>query len=188
MNSIFHNYQLRNSALNGERYLFPCVPTAVGMTGFSMVEVLVALLVLSIGLLGLAGLQASGLRYSGNSALRTQALILTQDIIERMHANTTGVSAENYEIASVAAFTSLATAPNPNCATGACTSAELASYDLIKWKQVIVQQLPAATATIDVVPSAPPGIIYTTTITINWTERQTEGASGNQSLIMEIKL
>ena len=57
--------------------------------GFSMVEVLVSLLILSIGLLGLASLQASGLRYSGNSALRTQALILTQDMIERIRANPT---------------------------------------------------------------------------------------------------
>ncbi|HLE93281.1 MAG TPA: type IV pilus modification protein PilV, partial [Sulfuricaulis sp.] len=56
--------------------------------GFSLIEVLVALLVLSIGLLGLAALQTTSLQYNTGSYFRTQATFLAYDIIDRMRANT----------------------------------------------------------------------------------------------------
>lgn len=55
--------------------------------GFSIVEVLVALLVLAIGLLGLAALQAQGLRFNHDAYVRTQATHVAYDIIDRMRAN-----------------------------------------------------------------------------------------------------
>ena len=56
-------------------------------SGFSIIEVLVALLVLAIGLLGLAALQAQGLRFNHDAYVRTQATQLAYDIIDRMRAN-----------------------------------------------------------------------------------------------------
>jgi type IV pilus assembly protein PilV len=58
-----------------------------GDAGFTLVEVLVALVVLSIGLLGVAGLQIVGLRGNLSAASRTQASYLAEDIIDRMRAN-----------------------------------------------------------------------------------------------------
>jgi len=55
--------------------------------GFTMVEVLVALVVLSIGLLGVAGLQIVGLKGNLSASFRTQASYLADDIIDRMRAN-----------------------------------------------------------------------------------------------------
>jgi type IV pilus assembly protein PilV len=55
--------------------------------GFTLIEVLVALVVLSIGLLGVAGLQIVGLRGNLSAASRTQASYLAEDIIDRMRAN-----------------------------------------------------------------------------------------------------
>ncbi len=55
--------------------------------GFSLLEVLIALLVLSIGLLGLAGLQTLGLKFNMQSYQRTQAALLAYDIVDRMRAN-----------------------------------------------------------------------------------------------------
>ncbi|SMP63962.1 type IV pilus assembly protein PilV [Desulfonatronum zhilinae] len=55
--------------------------------GFSLVEVLVGLIILAIGLLGLAGLQMQGLRNNNSSYLRSQATILAYDIVDRMRAN-----------------------------------------------------------------------------------------------------
>jgi len=55
--------------------------------GFSLVEALVALLVLSIGLLGIAGLQLTGMRNNQAAYLRSQAVVLADDILERMRAN-----------------------------------------------------------------------------------------------------
>ena len=56
-------------------------------TGFTLVEVLVALIVLSVGLLGVAGLQLFGLRGNVSASSRTQATYFAGDIIDRMRAN-----------------------------------------------------------------------------------------------------
>ncbi len=61
--------------------------------GFSLVEVLVALLVLAIGLLGLAALQAQGLRFNHDAYVRTQATNLAYDIVDRMRVNNTNAAA-----------------------------------------------------------------------------------------------
>jgi type IV pilus assembly protein PilV len=62
-------------------------------SGFSLIEVLVALLVLSIGLLGLAALQAQGLRFNHDAYVRTQATHLAYDIVDRMRLNNTNLAA-----------------------------------------------------------------------------------------------
>jgi type IV pilus assembly protein PilV len=61
--------------------------------GFSLIEVLIALLVLAIGLLGLAALQAQGLRFNHDAYVRTQATNLAYDIVDRMRANRTNLAA-----------------------------------------------------------------------------------------------
>lgn len=97
--------------------------------GFSLIEVLVALLVLSVGLLGMAGLQGYSLASSYDAHLRTQAISLTQDIIDRMRANREMASTNNYQ-------TSLAELPelSRNCSELTCTPAQLADFDLVEWK------------------------------------------------------
>lgn len=55
--------------------------------GFTLLEVLVAVMVLAIGLLGLAGLQATAVRFNSSAYLRSQATILAYDITDRMRAN-----------------------------------------------------------------------------------------------------
>lgn len=154
------------------------------MRGFTMVEILVSLLILAIGLLGLAGLQASGLRYSGNSALRTQAVLLSQDIVERMRANPTGVSTSNY------AATTLPSSYTTDCGATTCTAATLATYDLVKWKNTIDNRLPAgASATIAITNNSPSAGIHTVAITLTWSERATESSNPTtQSLVTTVQL
>lgn len=60
--------------------------------GFTLVEVLVTLVILSVGLLGIAGLQASGLRFNSISAQRSLASIETSNFIAKMRANICGVN------------------------------------------------------------------------------------------------
>lgn len=101
--------------------------------GFTLVEVLVAVLVLSIGLLGLAGLQANGLKNNNGAYLRSQANLLAYGIIDRMRANrAAALSTGNpYQIDYVAPPSSVT-----DCeASGAtCTAAEMAAFDLAQWK------------------------------------------------------
>lgn len=67
-------------------------------SGFTLLEVMTALLVLSIGLLGLAALQTSGLRTAQQADMRTRAVQAASDMVERMRANPAGTAAGQYEI------------------------------------------------------------------------------------------
>lgn len=104
--------------------------------GFSLLEVLIAVLVLSIGLLGLAGLYAVGLRSVDSANLRTQATVLAQDILERMRANRDAAIAGGYDIASLSATPS-------GDATAATDVAEW------KWRLGLVLQEPAGSIACD---------------------------------------
>jgi type IV pilus assembly protein PilV len=64
--------------------------------GFTLVEVLVALVVLSIGLLGIASLQLSSLRWNHGASKRSQATLLAYDILDRMRANGTAARSDEY--------------------------------------------------------------------------------------------
>lgn len=122
------------------------------MSGLSLIEILVTVVVLSIGLLGIAGMQAFGMRYSNDSYVRSQATMIANELIERMHANPEGVNNGDYEDAdedvaldcsTVANDPSHGTNPAPDC-SGAqvCTVTELARVDLFRAKcgQFIVGQ------------------------------------------------
>lgn len=100
--------------------------------GATLIEVMIALVIMSIGLLGLASLQLTGISSNSNSEKRTQASIVANDLIERMRANPAGVTAGDY--AAVNYTTIDCTTPPASCQTlsaGAvgCTSAQMANYD-----------------------------------------------------------
>ncbi|MBI5462892.1 MAG: type IV pilus modification protein PilV [Gammaproteobacteria bacterium] len=104
--------------------------------GFTLLEVLIAVVVLSIGLLGVAGLQAFGLRNNQDAYMRSQATILATDIAERMRANMTGVEAGTYDQGVAVENT------NCNDATTGCTANELAQHDLYQWRTALFAALP----------------------------------------------
>lgn len=97
--------------------------------GFSLIEVLIALLVLSVGLLGMAGLQGYSLSSGYDAHLRTQANILTQDILASMRANHVVANANYYE-------TSQEELPKNarNCNVSTCTPLQFAKFDVLEWK------------------------------------------------------
>lgn len=97
--------------------------------GFNLIEVLITLIVLAVGLLGLATLQNLGLRFGHQSYERTQATILIYDIIDRMRANPTGVIAGNY----ITTLTSTPPTLGADCAVTFCNSVAMATYDLNQW-------------------------------------------------------
>lgn len=96
--------------------------------GINLLEVLIASLVLSIGLLGLAGMQVASLKSTQNSVQKQQATFLIHELLERMRGNEAGVIAGAYnDTASI----SCGTAPDQDCAgTVQCDSTEMATFDL----------------------------------------------------------
>lgn len=106
--------------------------------GFTLLEVLVATVVLSVGMLSLAGLQVIGLRTGHSSYLRTQATIQSYDIIDRMRANERGVEYYNKPTLAGSAGTE-----DTNCETvNGCDTASMAAHDLFRWNEAIADVLP----------------------------------------------
>jgi len=104
-------------------------PSDSKQSGFSMVEMMVATLILSIGILSLAALQASSMRSTHLAYTRTQAGIATMEMAERMRANLVGVETNGYiNVSSPPA----GTAPT-SCLTNTCSAAEVAADDIYQW-------------------------------------------------------
>ncbi|SEA63410.1 type IV pilus assembly protein PilV [Thiothrix caldifontis] len=110
-------------------------------SGLSLLEVLIATVVLSTGLLGLAGLQIAGMKTTHNSYQMQQATWIVHDLLEQMRANRTEVfrvdtdssPASNYLLPELTNAATFCGNPAPtNCATTTCTKEAVASYDLYR--------------------------------------------------------
>lgn len=133
-------------------------------SGFSMVEVLVALVVLAIGLLGIAALYLNSLQSGRTAIYRTQAVTLAADLADRIRMNRTAQAAYGTLFAD-------AEAAVPACATtGGCTDAELAATDLSSWKAVLAQVLPNGQGQVAVTLPVATGEPTNYVITVRWAE------------------
>lgn len=131
--------------------------------GFTLIEVLVALLILSVGLLGLAALQGRGLRDNHSALLRSQAVNQAEDILDRMRANRAAAVNGAYDIH----LGDGAVAP---------TYTGLVLIDLQEWKTMLATSLPAGDASI-----AMDGDVCT--VIVRWGE-----AEGDQTVTVVTKL
>ena len=123
-------------------------------SGFTLLEVLIALLVFSLGLLGMAGLLMVAVKTNHSAYLRTQASFLAQSMADRMRANTPRVWTGDYS-------TTYPTGDTDPCASGAaCSRADVATRDKAIWSTQISDLLPNATAVIACTPNA--GVTITT--------------------------
>lgn len=166
--------------------------------GFGMVEVLVTLVLLSVGLMGISKLQLVSLRSVHASTVRGQAVLLAYDLADRMRANRHGVvdldgnAVGFYNSADGATYQ----APNDNgCTEGAgaandCIIAQMTAHDLQEWNDSIAALLPGGTGTVcmdsdpsdDFDPVTPTpcdgaltngALVYS--ITVNWTDIEESG-------------
>ncbi len=95
----------------------------------TLIEVMIALVILSVGLLGLAGLQISGIRGVSGSNYRVQAVMAANEIADRIHSNVASVDADN-SYAAVNILTNACPAAAADCTTADCTSTNMASFDI----------------------------------------------------------
>ena len=117
--------------------------------GFSMLEVLIAVLVFSLGMIGLAGLLIFAIQSNHVAYLRTQATFLAHNMANRMAANPAGVwgsgGVSNYNISAILAPGAGITT---TCAAG-CSPADLAAHDIQAWSQQLNTFLPNAKGAIN---------------------------------------
>lgn len=142
--------------------------------GFSLIEVLVTVTVLAFGLLGLAGLQATALRFNGTAYQRSQATLLAQDLIEPMRANATAARCGAYGTQS---------RPREDCTLVAVPDLPvrqtIALQDLQRWRAALNNKLPSGTGIIEY-----NGTVFT--ITIRWDDSR--GQNPLQQFVMTTEL
>ncbi len=125
--------------------------------GFTLVEVLIALIILSVGMLGIAGLYVHSMQAGRTSLFRHNAVTLAGDIADRIRANPRAVGA--YALAGA----------NNNCVDGGinCTPAQMAANDIFLWDLQATDTLPTGTVAV-VFDNAPLPPTYQ--ITVSWNE------------------
>ena len=138
-------------------------------TGFTLIEVLIAMVILAFGLLGLAGLQASGLKQNQDAHFRSQATTLAYDFADRVRTN----SSQRGTYVANSAGNGTQTA---SCLTTAgCTATQMADHDISVWKSQITSTIPSGTGAMTQIAGAgtvcPPASgcnddVFT--ITISW--------------------
>ncbi|MBT8084266.1 MAG: type IV pilus modification protein PilV [Woeseia sp.] len=127
--------------------------------GFTLIEVLVALIVMSVGMLGIAGLYVHGLKAGRTSTFAHGAVVLAGDVADRIRANPTAGAV--YEGGGA----------NNSCVDGGvnCTPAQMAAHDILLWTTQATDTLP--NGAIDVDYTAGVGLDPATyEITVSWTE------------------
>jgi len=135
--------------------------------GFSMIEVLVTIVIVSFGLLGIAGIIVNSLKSTHSSYARTQATILSNDIIDRMRANRTTAETTNSPY---------------NLAIGTDASGtSIPATDLAEWRATLASTLPSGTGSVAVVSGK-------VTVTVQWNNSRVAGGLSAQQVVMESRL
>jgi type IV pilus assembly protein PilV len=157
--------------------------------GFTLVEVLVALIITAIGMLGLAKIQALAYASTGNASQRSLAALEASSLVAAMRANRTYWSATTTPLTvSIAGGTTAPTVTvsagdttlantTYSCVYGAtgtnapCTPAILAAADLYQWATALNTLLPGVTGTVNCTTPTAGAPVIGCTIQITWTER-----------------
>ncbi|WP_444883712.1 type IV pilus modification protein PilV [Microbulbifer sp. PSTR4-B] len=155
--------------------------------GATLIEVLVSILVLAVGLLGLAATQMMSLKNGNGSHHRFMAALAAQDIIERMRANPVGFKSGGYDgdhglsVALAEEGSDISgsqpgtenNASTPDC-SNKCTPAELADLDIYEWENLLASNLPSSAGSIKRSASG-------VEVIISWKEQHTGSKYGSGS-------
>ena len=154
--------------------------------GTTLIEVLVAVAVTSVGLLGMAGLMIASAKVNHDAYLSTQANFIAQTFIESMHINASAVTDGRYDGSYPGDAGS-----DPGCWAHGCSPSERAEYDRVRFDTALRTTLPNAVASVKCTagnsPRVPSAAIYdgTCRLEVGWSERALSAGGDNtiQSLV-----
>jgi type IV pilus assembly protein PilV len=149
--------------------------------GFTIVEVLVAMVIMSIGVLGLGVMQLTSLQNTQSGQMKSQASILAYDIIDSMRTNAPSVTGGNYTLALDAETPEAA-----NCygVEADCTPQQMATSDVNHWRTTLGASLPSGNGGIGITDLGDTSLV---TITISWVDPYT-AADGNEQFVVTSEL
>jgi type IV pilus assembly protein PilV len=158
--------------------------------GFSLVEVMVALVVCSVGLLGLAKMESLALSSTTVASSRSIAAIQASSLAAAMHANpgywAAGVAPASTSVSYIGGaltITDPGLAAASTCLTagaGSCVPGSMAAYDVQQWAAAVNAVLPGYLATITCTTAV--GVAVTCTIQLQWSESAVAGNSAQTNM------
>ena len=159
--------------------------TSLWQKGLSLIEVMIALAVFSFGLLALAALMASGLKYNTSALHRSYATSQAYDMADRMRANHLGLDHYNGLIDP---------SDDPDCggfgsesdSVISCSSLEMAQYDSWEWNNTNARLLPEGTGTVSLSDDPALADFGLYTITVSWNDDR-DSATPDDSFIVEFQ-
>lgn len=160
-------------------------PAVYRQSGFSLLEVLIAVVILSVGLLGLAGMQVTSLKYVTSSLQRTQATSLAYDILDRLRANPTGTYATTLANAA-SGYSSSSGACFGNGAN--CSANQTALFDLSEWKTAIESLLPRGQGSVVVQAPGAGSTIRAVTIMLEWEDRRDVQGATTAAKVLQLTM
>jgi len=150
--------------------------------GMTLFEVLISLIILAIGLLGVASMLLVANKANNSSYMKQQAIQSIYTIFDKMRANSQAAASGNYTVTNIGAngVPAAVTAPSPLCTSSACTQAQLAAYDTWAWLTRDVAQLPNGCGQITTARIAATGNTLIT-ISVQWDDSAAQGLLGANS-------
>lgn len=144
-------------------------------SGFTLIEVMVAMVIFAIGLLGLAGLQATALNSNHASYTRTQATLLAYDMADRIRANPSAKDqVTDYVLAAndaaIPDYAACVTDTSCDCVSNFCSATKIRTSDHSAWITTIGGILPSGTGSIGSTINADGSTQYT--INVLWDEER----------------
>ncbi len=146
-------------------------PSNLALRGFTLLEVLIAVVILAIGMLGIAALLLTTQKSNSSSYIKQQAVQSAYDILDRMRANNLPTAPEAssgaYNVSNLvmSGAPTLPSQPAQNCETSSCTPAQMAAYDTWHWLAVDLKQLPNGCGS---VTTSAAGSNTLVTVTVQW--------------------
>ena len=148
--------------------------------GLSLIEVMIALAVFSFGLLALAALMASGLKYNTSALHRSYATSQAYDMGDRMRANRLGLDAGYYRNLSESST-------DPDCIESGCTPEQMAQYDTWQWNTDNARLLPEGAGTVSLKSDDPESAYFGLyTITVFWNDDRNPDTAAD-SFVFELQ-
>ncbi len=157
--------------------------------GFSLIEALVAFLILSVGMLGIASLQTMSLKSGHSAAMRTVAVMKVEEILESMRSNPSVLMSYSAGTADMGVDSGCS---QTTVAAVTCTPALMAQDEVFRWKNSLIEALPnnaSTTASVVITPPVPPQTLSLVVVSVNWSERDLDsGTAANMNYSVTVQM